>query len=149
MYRQFTNAAANNNNNKKFFLNLPPLLLGELKVSPLYVPNSNCWRLFFRTIQVQEVPSDEFQEGGVFLGPLLRINCFETVQFSKSVAIQLPISLREQQVLLPDPTTCRVRVLFLKSDDKQKEWIEITDDLGKPASFDGKFVRFQVGRFSG
>ena len=39
--------------------------------------------------------------------------------------------------------------MFLKSDDKQKEWIEITDDLAEPASFDGKFVRFQVERFSG
>ena len=98
---------------------------------------------------MQEVPSDEFHEAGVFLGPILRINCFETVQFSRSVTIQLPLSLREDQVLLPDQTTCRVRVFFLKSDEKQKEWIEITDDLGKPASFDGKFVRFQVERFSG
>ena len=50
MYRQFTNAAANNNNNNnnnKFFLNLPPLLLGEPKVSPHYLHNSNFWRLFF------------------------------------------------------------------------------------------------------
>ena len=113
------------------------------------VDEVNCWRLFFRTEQVQEVPSDEFQEGGVFLGPILRINCIETVQFSRSVTIQLPLSLREQQVLLPDPTTYRVRVLFLKSDDQEKEWTEITDDLGKPASFDGKFVRFQDERFSG
>ena len=110
----------------------------------------NCWRFFFRTVQVQEVPNDELQEAGFFLGPILRINCFsETVQFSRSVTIQLPISLREQQVLLPDPTTCRVRVLFLKSDDQEKEWIEVTDDLGKPARFDGKFVKFQVERFSG
>ena len=35
------------NNNKKFCLNLSPLLLGELKMSPLYMHNSNCWRLFF------------------------------------------------------------------------------------------------------
>lgn len=98
---------------------------------------------------MQEVPSDEFQEAGVFLGPILRSNCFEAVQFSRSATIQLPISLREQQVLLPDLTTCRVRVLFLKSDDQEKEWIEVTDDLRKPASFDGKFVRFQVERFSG
>ena len=100
-------------------------------------------------VQVQEVPNDELQEGGLFLGPILRIKCFETVQFSRSVTIQLPISLREQQVLLPDPTTCRVRVLFLKSDDQEKEWIEVTDDLVEPASFDGKFIRIQVERFSG
>ena len=98
---------------------------------------------------MQEVPGDEFQEGDVFLGPILRINCLEAVQFSRSATVQLPVSLREQQVVLPDLTTCRVRVLFLKTDDQEKEWIEVTDGLGKPASFDGKFVRFQVERFSG
>ena len=113
------------------------------------VDQVDCWRLFFGTKQVQEVPSDEFQETGVFLGPILRINCFETVQFSRSMTIQLPLSLRQEKVLLPDPTTCRVRVLFLKSDDQDKEWIEITDDLVKPASFDGKFIRFQVEWLSG
>ena len=82
-------------------------------------------------------------------GPVLRINCFEAVQFTKPVTIQLPISLREQQVLTQVPTTCRVRVLFLKSDDGPKRWIEITDDLVKPASFDGKFVNIYVERFSG
>ena len=65
------------------------------------------------------------------------------------MTIQLPLSLRQEKVLLPDPTTCRVRVLFLKSDDQDKEWIEITDDLVKPASFDGKFIRFQVEWLSG
>ena len=70
------------------------------------------------------------------------------MQFLKSVTIQLPISFREQEDLNLDPTTWRVRVLFLDSNDEKKEWIEITDNLVKPPSLDGKFVRFQVERFS-
>ena len=97
-------------------------------------------------LKVQEVSDEEFKGKGIFLGPVLRIKCFEAVQFLKPVNIQLPISLREQQDL--NPTKCHVRVLFLKSDGDQKEWIEITDDLVKPPSLDGKFVRFYVERFS-
>ena len=99
-------------------------------------------------LKVQEVSDEEFKGEGIFLGPVLRIKCFEAVQFLKPVNIQLPISLREQQDLNLNPT-CHVRVLFLKSDGDQKEWIEITDDLVKPPSLDGKFVRFYVERFSG
>ena len=99
-------------------------------------------------LKVQEVSNEEFEVEGKFLGPVLRIKCFEAVQFLKPVTIQLPISLREQEDLNLDPTTCLVRVLFLKSDNDQKEWIEITDDLIKPPSLDKKFVRFNVERFS-
>ena len=101
--------------------------------------------------QVQEVSNEEFKGEGAFLGPVLRINCSEGVQFLKPVTIQLPISLREQEELNLSPicgSTCDVKVLFLKSDDKQKTWIEITDDLVNPPSLDGKFVRFEVERFS-
>ena len=100
-------------------------------------------------LKVQEVPNEEFEVEGKFLGPVLRIKCFQAVQFLKPVTIQLPVSLREQHDLNVNPTTCLVRVLFLKSDNDQKEWIEITDDLVKPPSLDRKFVRFHVKRFSG
>ena len=99
-------------------------------------------------LRVQEVSNEEFEAEGKVLGPVLRIKCFQAVQFLKPVTIQLPISLREHQDLNLNPTTCRVRVLFLKSDNDQKEWIEITDDLVKPPSLDRKFVRFHVERFS-
>ena len=99
-------------------------------------------------LKVQEVSNEEFKGEGIFLGPVLRIKCFEAVPFFKPVNIQLPISLREQQDLNLNSTACHVRVLFLKSDGDQKEWIEITDDLVKPPSLDGKFVRFHVERFS-
>ena len=98
-------------------------------------------------LKVQEVSNEEFEVEGKFLGPILRIKCFQAVQFLKPVTIRLPISLRERQDLNVNPTTCLVRVLYLKSDNGQKEWIEITDDLVKPPSLDGKFVSFDVERF--
>ena len=99
-------------------------------------------------LKVQEVPNAEFEGEGIFLGPVLRIKCIEAVQFSKPATIQLPITLGEQPDFNLNPTTCHVRVLFLKSDDEKKEWIEITDDLVKPPTIDGTFVRFHVERFS-
>ena len=99
-------------------------------------------------LKVQEVSNEEFEVEGKFLGPVLRIKCFQAVQFLKPVTIQLPISLREQQDLNLNPTTCLVRVMFLKSDNDKKEWIEITDDLVKPPILDRKFVKFHVERFS-
>ena len=56
-------------------------------------------------VQVQEVPNKEFEEEGVFLGPILRIECFEVVQFLRPVTIQLPVSLRDRQDCNPDPNT--------------------------------------------
>ena len=100
-------------------------------------------------LKVQEVLNEDFEGDGKFLGPVLRIKCVEAVQFLKPVTIQLPISLREQEDMNLNPTTCHVRVLFLKSDNGKKEWIDITDDLVNPPSLDGKFVRFHVNRFSG
>ena len=38
-------------------------------------------------LKVHEVPNEEFEEEGRFLGPVLRINCFDAVQFLKPVTI--------------------------------------------------------------
>ncbi|CAH3024695.1 unnamed protein product, partial [Porites evermanni] len=100
-------------------------------------------------LKVQEVPGEEFKDQDVFLGPILRVCCSQIVEFSKPVTIQLPVSLRSDQEKIPVPSTCRVRVLFLNSDDEEKKWMEITDGLKCPVHFDGTFVRFQVERFSG
>ena len=97
-------------------------------------------------VQVQEVPNKEFEEEGVFLGPILRIKCFGLAQFFRPVTIQLPVSLRDRQDF--NPTKCHVRVLFLNCEEEKKEWTELTD-MAKPAQFDGSFVRIQVQRFSG
>ena len=70
--------------------------------------------------KVQEVPNEEFEVEGKFLGPVLRIKCFQAVQFLKPVTIQLSMSFREQQDVHLNPTTCLVRVLFLKSDNGLK-----------------------------
>ena len=99
-------------------------------------------------VQVQEVPNEEFKGEDVFLGPILRIKCFEFIQLLRPVTIQLPVSLRDQQDFKPDTIKCRVRVFFLNCEDEKKEWTELTD-LVEPTQFDAKIVRIQVQRFSG
>ena len=98
---------------------------------------------------MQEVPGEEFKANDILIGPILRIVCDETVEFLKPVTITLPVSLGDTHHDFPDPTACRVRILFLRSDGEQREWKEITDDLKNPVTFDGMTVKFQVERFSG
>ena len=98
---------------------------------------------------MQEVPGEEFEANDILIGPILRIVCDETVEFLKPVTITLPVSLGDTHHDFPDPTACRVRILFLSSDGEQKEWKEITNDLKNPATFDGTTVKFEVERFSG
>ena len=94
---------------------------------------------------MQEVPNEEFKGEDVFLGPILRINCFEFIQLLRPGTIQLPVSLRDQQNFKADPI--RVRVFFVNCEEEEKEWTELTD-LVEPTQFDAKFVRIQVQRFS-
>ena len=65
------------------------------------------------------------------------------------VTIQLPVSLGNRVVNIPQPSECRVRVFFLSPEGEPKEWVEISDKLENPASYDGNLVKFKVQRFSG
>ena len=65
------------------------------------------------------------------------------------VTIQLPVSLGNRLVNVPQPSECRVRVFFRSAERGTKEWVEISDKLEIPASYDGKLVKFKVQRFSG
>ncbi|XP_074621186.1 uncharacterized protein LOC141879794 isoform X5 [Acropora palmata] len=98
---------------------------------------------------VQEVPQDEFQDHGLFCGPILRLLCSSRATFLKPVTIQLPVSLGNKLVNIPQPAECRVRIFFLSSERETKEWVEISDKLENPASYDGKLVKFKVQHFSG
>ncbi|XP_015768822.1 PREDICTED: uncharacterized protein LOC107347436 [Acropora digitifera] len=98
---------------------------------------------------VQEVPQDEFQDHGLFCGPILRLLCSSRATFLKPVTIQLPVSLGNKLVNIPQPAECRVRIFFLSSERETKEWVEISDKLENPASYDGKLVKFKVQNFSG
>ncbi|XP_044174645.1 uncharacterized protein LOC114951472 [Acropora millepora] len=100
-------------------------------------------------LKVQEVPQDEFQGHDLFCGPILRVLCSSKATFLEPVTIQLPVSLGNKVVHLPQPSDCRVRIFFLSPAGETKEWVEISDKLENPASFDGKLVTFKVQRFSG
>ncbi|XP_015755586.1 PREDICTED: uncharacterized protein LOC107335136 isoform X1 [Acropora digitifera] len=99
-------------------------------------------------LKVQEVPQDEFRGRHLFAGPILHVLCCSWATFLEPVTIQLPVSLGNKLVNIPDPPECRVRIFFLSSEREMKEWIEISDDQKEPASYDGKFVKFKVESFS-
>ena len=104
---------------------------------------------FFCNLQVQEVPQDEFQRHDLFCGPILRVLCSSKATFLEPVTIQLPVSLGNKLVNIPQPSDCRVRIFFLSPERETKEWVEISDELENPASYDGKLVKFKVQHFSG
>ncbi|XP_015770346.1 PREDICTED: uncharacterized protein LOC107348784 isoform X2 [Acropora digitifera] len=99
-------------------------------------------------LKVQEIPQDEFRGRHLFAGPILHVLCCSRATFLEPVTIQLPVSLGEKLVNIPSPFECRVRIFFLSSEREMKEWIEISDELKEPASYDGKFVKFKVQSFS-
>ena len=99
-------------------------------------------------LQVQEIPQDEFRGRHLFAGPILHVLCCSRATFLEPVTIQLPVSLGDKLVNIPHPSKCRVRIFFLSSEREMKEWIEISDELKEPASYDGKFVKFKVQSFS-
>ena len=103
----------------------------------------------FCNLQVQEVPQDEFQRHDLFCGPILRVLCSSKATFLEPVTIQLPVSLGNKLVNIPQPSDCRVRIFFRSPERETKEWVEISDKLENPASYDGKLVKFKVQRFSG
>jgi len=49
---------------------------------------------------------------------------------------------------IPHDTGCRIRVFFLSTEKETREWMEISDKLENPASFDGRVVKFKVRGFS-
>ena len=104
-------------------------------------------RLIFN-LQVQEVPQDEFWSRPMFAGPILHVLCSSRATFLEPVIIQLPVSLGGKLANIPHPSECRVRIFFLSSKGETKEWIEISDNLENPASYDGKLVKFKVQPFS-
>ena len=89
------------------------------------------------------------QGHGLFCGPILRILCSSRATFFKPVTIQLPVSLGNKLLNIPQPSECRVRIFCLSPEGETKEWIEISDKLENPASYDGELVKFEVQRFSG
>ena len=103
----------------------------------------------FCNLQVQEIPQNEFQGRNLFVGPILHVLCTSRATFLKPVTIKLPVSLGDKLVNIPQPSKCRVRVFFLNLERETKEWIEISDELENPASYNGKLVTFKVQRFSG
>ena len=99
-------------------------------------------------MQVHEVPQDEFEGDDLFCGPILHVICSSRATFLEPVTIQLPVSLGSKVVHVQRPSACRVRLFVLNSERETKEWVEFSDKLENPASYDGKVVKFKAPLFS-
>ena len=102
----------------------------------------------FCNLQVQEVPQDVFHGRDTFAGPILRVLCSSRATFWEPVTIQLPVSLAGSVLNIPHDTVYHIRVFFLSSENETREWMEISDELKNPPSFDGRVVKFKVRGFS-
>ncbi|XP_067020029.1 uncharacterized protein [Acropora muricata] len=102
---------------------------------------------FSLQLKVQEVPQDKFQGRGLFSGPILRVLCSSRATFLKPVTIQLPVSLGNKLVDIPQPSNCGVRIFFHSIEGETWQWVEISDRLENCASYDGKVVKFMVQGF--
>lgn len=99
-------------------------------------------------MQVHEVLQDEFEGRDLFYGPILHVICSLGVKFLEPVTIQLPVSLGSKVVNVQRPSACRVRLFVLNSERETKEWVEFSDKLENPASYNGKVVKFKAPLFS-
>ena len=63
------------------------------------------------------------------------------------VTIQLPVSLGNKLVDIPQRSNCRVRIFFHNCEGETWQWVEISDRLENRASYDGKVVKFMVQEF--
>ena len=99
-------------------------------------------------MQVEEVPQDEFEGHDLFCGPILHVICSSRATFLEPVTIQLPVSRGSKVVNVQRPSACRVRLFVRNPERETKEWVEISDKLENPASYDGKVVTLKAPRFS-
>lgn len=84
----------------------------------------------------------------MFAGPILRVLCSSRAIFLEPAVIQLPVFLGVKPASIPHPSMCRVRIFFLSSKEETKEWLEISEELENPVSYDGTLVKFKVQGFS-
>ena len=82
----------------------------------------------------------------MFAGLILHVLCSSRATFVEPVIIQLPVW--DKLTSISHHPKCRVRIFFRSSKRETKEWIEISDKLENPASYDGKLVTFKVQGFS-
>ena len=105
-------------------------------------------RLLF-PVQVQEAPCDAFPNRTIFAGPILHISCNPKLgHLSTPATLKLPVTLREDSIKLPYHSPYDLRIFCRRSEDKEPEWAEMTEELGRSVDLENGIVTFEVYHLS-
>ena len=99
------------------------------------------------SLKVQEVPCSNAKELLV-AGPILHILPSEPVQLLAPAKLAIPVILGEDIPKFPDYSATDVRIFCRTSEDDEREWNEVTEQLKDIAVLENGTVTFTVNHFS-
>ena len=101
------------------------------------------------SLKVQEVPSSNARlRERLVAGPILHISPSEPVHLSAPARLTIPVTLREDIPKCPDYSTTNVRIFCRTSEEDEREWNEVTEQLENIAVLENGTVTFTVNHFS-
>nr|XP_058963363.1 uncharacterized protein LOC131790198 [Pocillopora verrucosa] len=104
---------------------------------------------FALTAQVQEVPcSNAKLKEPLVVGPILHISTSEPVQLLAPARLTIPVTLREDIPKCLDYLATDVRIFCRTSEEDEREWNEVTEQLENIAVLENGTVTFTVNHFS-
>ena len=98
---------------------------------------------------MQEVPcSNAKLKEGLVAGPILHISPSEPVQLLAPARFTIPVILGEDIPKCPDYSATDVRIFCRTSEEDEREWNEVTEQLENIAVLENGTVTFTVNHFS-
>ena len=101
------------------------------------------------SLKVQEVPcSNAKLKEPLVVGPILHISSSEPVQLLAPARLTIPVTLREDIPKCLDYSATDVRIFCRTSEEDEREWNEVTEQLENIAVLENGTVTFTVNHFS-
>ena len=101
------------------------------------------------SLKVQEVPcSNAKLKEGLVAGPILHILPSEPVQLLAPARFTIPVILGEDIPKCPDYLATDVRIFCRTSEEDEREWNEVTEQLENIAVLENGTLTFTVKHFS-
>ena len=101
------------------------------------------------SLKVQEVSCcNAERKERLVAGPILHISPSEPVHLSAPARLTIPVTLREDTPKCPDYSTTDVRIFCRTSEEDEREWNEVTEQLENIAVLENGTVTFTVNHFS-
>ena len=100
------------------------------------------------SLKVQEVPcSNAILKERLVAGPILQISPSEQVQLLAPARLTIPVTLRVDITKCPNYSATDVRIFCRTSEDDEREWNEVTEQLENIAVLENGIVTFTVNHF--